>query len=146
LNHQAADDEVIAERVRAKMGRLVSHPHAIEVACAQGRVTLSGPVLACEVHRLVAGVESVRGVTGVESRLQAHNEPGDVPGLQGGVTRTGERSEFLRNNWSPAARLLVGLAGGALALYGVKRGGAAGTAVSVAGINLLTQGIVHNGP
>src|ERR1041385_3242642 len=33
-------DEVLVERVRSKLGRLVSHPHAIEVAAKNGVVTL----------------------------------------------------------------------------------------------------------
>src|SRR5688572_454085 len=47
----AADDlsdEVLAARVRSKLGRVVSHPSAIEVAADQGRVRLRGPVLAGE--------------------------------------------------------------------------------------------------
>src|SRR5438105_6119672 len=38
-------DEVLTSRVRSKLGRLVSHPHAIEVRVRDGHVTLSGPVL-----------------------------------------------------------------------------------------------------
>src|SRR5262245_4041237 len=38
------DDDVLCERVRAELGRCVSHPHAIQVTCASGQVTLSGPI------------------------------------------------------------------------------------------------------
>lgn len=41
-------DEVLLNRVRSEMGRAVSHPSAIEVTAEQGRVTLSGLVLADE--------------------------------------------------------------------------------------------------
>lgn len=76
-------DEVLVERVRSKMGRVISHPRAIEVAADQGHVTLSGPVLADEVDELLSCVSSVRGVAGVESQLEVHEQAGDVPGLQG---------------------------------------------------------------
>ena len=39
-------DEVLAERVRSKLGRYVSHPGAIEVDAQRGRVVLRGPILA----------------------------------------------------------------------------------------------------
>jgi plasmid replication initiation protein len=39
-----ASDEVLVARVRSKMGRVVSHPSAIEVTAAEGQVTLSGPI------------------------------------------------------------------------------------------------------
>lgn len=108
-------------------------------------MTLHGPILASEVQQFVAGIESVRGVTRVENQLEVVSEPGDVPGLQGGIPRPGERPEYLQNNWSPTARLLVGVAGGVLVLYGLRKGGAKGTSLSATGINLITEGISHPG-
>ena len=69
---EEGDDDVVAERIRSKLGRAVSHPHAIHVAVNQGRVTLSGQVLASEVDQLLKRIRSVRGVTGVENRLETH--------------------------------------------------------------------------
>ncbi|XYH95377.1 hypothetical protein ACMHYB_47485 [Sorangium sp. So ce1128] len=43
-------DDVLADRVRAKLGRVVSHPRAIDVQAFDGCVTLRGPVLAREVE------------------------------------------------------------------------------------------------
>jgi hypothetical protein len=111
------------QRPARELGRVVSHPRAIEVTATQGRVTLSGLILACEIGPLLASVHHVRGVTGVENRLDAHERPDDIPTLQGGTPRTGEAWEFLQTSWSPTARLLAGLAGGALALYGMRRRG-----------------------
>ena len=79
-----APDEVVVERVRSKIGRVVSHPHAVRVAAEQGLVVLSGPVLADEVDDLLSCVSSVRGVVRVENQLEVHERAGDVPGLQGG--------------------------------------------------------------
>src|SRR4051812_24299275 len=42
-------DQVIEARVRSKMGRIVSHPHAVHVASRDGHVTLDGIILAGEV-------------------------------------------------------------------------------------------------
>ena len=87
ITGNGVSDEVLAERVRAQLGGLVSHPSALDVRAAQGRVTLSGPVLRHEVDRLLKGVGSVRGVHTVENRLDMHDEPGNVPGLQGQPVR-----------------------------------------------------------
>jgi osmotically-inducible protein OsmY len=80
---EEVSDEVIVERVRSKMGRVVSQPRALHVAADQGRVTLSGPILADEVDELLSCVSSVRGVAGVENQLKEQERADDVLGLQG---------------------------------------------------------------
>lgn len=135
------EDDVLAERVRAKMGRYVSHPGAIEVFAAAGRVTLRGPVLAEEADGLVRAVESVRGVREVDDRLEVHDEPGDVPGLQGGGHRSGERPELLQRRWSPAARVAATGAGGALLALGLKRRGGLGLAATALGTGLMARAV-----
>src|SRR5690242_5809786 len=55
---EVPDDLRLIERVRARMGRLVSHPHAVQVGANNGRVTLSGPILAHEVERLLGAVRA----------------------------------------------------------------------------------------
>jgi osmotically-inducible protein OsmY len=89
LKRERASDEVLIERVRSKMGRVVSHPHSIEVTADQGRVMLRGPILESEAEALLECVSSVPGVTGVENNLEVHKQAGDIPGLQGGVARRG---------------------------------------------------------
>src|SRR5262245_14172781 len=42
FNDELADDAVLEERVRAALGRVVSHPHAIKVTARNGRVVLDG--------------------------------------------------------------------------------------------------------
>jgi hypothetical protein len=137
-------DDVLVERVRSKLGRVVSHPHSIEVSAHLGTVTLSGPILEIEVEPLINCVSSVAGVNDVMNNLEAHKEVGDVPGLQGGVRRPGERFEFMQHNWSPAARLLAGTLGGALTLFGVKRRGVLGATASTLGLGLLARGVTNN--
>ncbi|BAU47954.1 cyclase [Sulfurifustis variabilis] len=132
-------DHVLEERVRARIGRVVSHPSSIEAKAAQGRVTLSGPVLAHEVPLLIDRVLDVPGVQDVENRLEAHSEAGNVPGLQGRPVRRA----FAQGNWSPGARAIGGMGGGAAALYGFGRGGLLGTALGIAGSLLLARAVTN---
>jgi uncharacterized membrane protein len=104
-------DETLVGRVRAVLGRHVSHPHAIEVSADGGQIVLSGPILADEVPGLLGAVKHVAGARRVESRLEVHREAGNVSSLQGGVPRRGQRFELLQANWSPSARVLVGALG-----------------------------------
>lgn len=114
LTHDDADDRVIVERVRSKLGRYVSHPHAIRVESHDGHITLSGPILAHEVNDLISAVKQVRGVRGVEDRLAVHLNADNVPALQGGVSPPGEHYDLMQENWSPATRLIMGSIGGTL--------------------------------
>jgi uncharacterized membrane protein len=108
-------DEVLVDRVRAKIGRSISHPSAIEVTAKHGRIILSGPVLESEADDLIDAAYSVRGVRDVESRVETHRTSEDVPGLQGHSGWARPRAELLQETWAPGTRLLVG-AGGAIAL------------------------------
>lgn len=83
LAREPVADETLAERVRAGIGRAVSHPGSIEVQVSQGEVTLTGPVLASEAPGLLRAARSVPGVERVIDRLEARAEPGNIPGLQG---------------------------------------------------------------
>jgi hypothetical protein len=132
-------DNVLVDRVRSKMGRVVSHPSAINVNARLGRVTLSGPVLSSEVKSLLKNVSSVRGVQGIDNQLEVHSEAGNIPELQGESRRPGARFELFQENWSPTARLLVGLAGGALATYGASRRSLMGLALSSTGLCMITR-------
>ena len=135
----SADDVVLVERVRSAIGRAVSHPHAIEVECSAGAVTLKGPVLAAEVRQLIDCVGAVRGVADVDNQLSVYAEPGSIPALQGGVPREGAHSEWMQDHWSPSARTLAGGAGTTLALFGLLRGGLGGLVVGALGAALLAR-------
>jgi hypothetical protein len=102
---QVYDDRLVA-RVRAKLGRVVSHPHAIDVAAQEGTVTLRGPVLASEVNDILAVVGGVRGVATVNNELDVHESGEGVPALQGQgrVGRAGVH--IIQENWPPATRAI----------------------------------------
>ena len=70
---EPVDDTVLAERVRAAMGHVITDPHAIEVRVHEGCVTLKGPALQDEIGELVACAERVRGVRQVDNRLSVSN-------------------------------------------------------------------------
>jgi len=133
-----ASDDVIAARVRAKIGRYVAHPRAVEVEVHNGRVILSGPVLANEVEGLVRAALAVRGVTGVDNQLDVHREAGNISSLQGGQMPPGEPLEIMQENWSPAFRLLAGIAGGALLAYGFTRRAPAACAMGSLGLAIMS--------
>ena len=133
------EDQVLVERVRAKIGRLVSHPHAIQVVASAGNVTLSGPILAREASRLVRATRRVSGVRHVIDNLDLHDQAGNVPSLQGGRAPTGNQVDVLQYYWSPTTRCIVGTAGATLAAAGFVRHGVRGTAAALVGAGLLAR-------
>src|SRR2546430_2508378 len=104
LRRGGVDDGTLAGRVRAALGRYVSHPHAIEVTVSEGEVGLAGPILAHEVPAVMKAGKRVPRVRRVSNQLVVHKEAGNVSSLQGGVPRRGERFELLQGNWATAAR------------------------------------------
>jgi uncharacterized membrane protein len=110
-----SDDEIIAERVRAAIGRVASHPHALDVEVHGGKVALRGPILADEAQ-VALRAAAVRGVSEVLDRLERHHEAGRIPALQGTPRRPNARGE-----WTPATRLVAAGAGVALVATGVRR-------------------------
>jgi hypothetical protein len=139
FSREDVPDDILVERVRSKMGRVISHPSSINVTARLGRVTLRGSVLSSEVKSLLKNVSSVRGVQGIDNQLEVHNEAGKIPELQGESRRPGARFELFQENWSPTARLLVGLAGGAIATYGASRRSLMGLALSSTGLCMITR-------
>lgn len=139
LASDEAADRVIEARARSALGRYCSHPGAVAAEVQNGRVFLSGQILEAELDDVLGAVEGTRGVESVAHDLEVFEEAGDVPALQGGRSRYGARFELLQKNWTPAARLLTSIAGGALAVYGVKRRDPVGTALAVAGAGIFTR-------
>ena len=135
-------DEVLVERVRAKMGRVVSHPHAVDVTVRDGEVILRGAILADEVHPLLNAIIEIDGIKNVSNWLQVHASA-DVPVLQGGRQRPGKRFGPFKTNWSPTTRLIATLAGGVIAIYGAKRRGLVGSGLALAGTTLAARALTN---
>jgi hypothetical protein len=141
IEESPPSNDVLAARVRARLGRLVSHPGAIEVSASSGAVTLSGPVFEAEVGQLIDGVRAVAGVTSIENRLDSHRDAGHVSALQGPGPRHVPEPPGTWLRWTPTTRLIAGIAGLALvALSSANRPiRSAGTAV--AGVELLERAL-----
>jgi uncharacterized membrane protein len=143
--HEEVDDAVLVERVRAELGRTVSHPHAVEVAADRGHVTLSGPVLSEEVRALLRCVRGVPGVKAVSDRLTVYEsaEAQHVSSLQGGHPRQGARFELLQHNWSPAARLSAGAFGAGLVAASLRAPPAVCALLGASGSALVARAITN---
>jgi hypothetical protein len=136
-------DRVLAERVRAKLGRYVSHPKAIAVAALGGNVDLSGDVLEGEYENALKAVAAVRGVRAIEDRLIIHRNADGVPSLQGGKTPTGEPGELEQRNWAPALRLAAGSIGLALLAYAAAGRGRPRVRAGIVGALVLLRTITN---
>jgi CBS domain-containing protein len=120
-------DEQLKARIRSQLGRVCSHPRAIEVDVQDGQATLRGPILAAEAQRVFDRVRSVPGVRHVENQMEQHQEAGNISALQGGNERTGVQWDILQERWSPSTRLLVGAGAVSLLTCRSARGVLAGT-------------------
>lgn len=106
---ETPDDLTLISRVRSTLGRISSHPHALDVQACNGCVTVWGPILEREADPLIRAIRAIPGVTEVEDQLQRHTDPRHIPALQGGRTRpalAGRRSSSLTRGLT-----LLGLAG-----------------------------------
>lgn len=105
FQRDTASDRVVRARMRALLGRHVSHPGAVTITVDDGMATLMGPIIRHEVDPLLDALLSVRGVRGIESRLEIYDSAGPIPSLQGGVDRDPP------TGWRPASRMLAGIGG-----------------------------------
>jgi uncharacterized membrane protein len=133
-------DDKLAARVRSALGRAVAHPHAISVCARGGRIELYGPVLADERQDLIDCVRDVAGVREVYDKLDVHEQPGDIPALQGKGRRARSRWSPLQDDWSPTLRILSVAGGVALGGYGAARRTPLATALAALGLALLARG------
>ena len=134
-------NRVLAERVRAKMGRYVAHPGAIDVSATRGCVVLTGSILAHEHQDLIDAIGDVPGVQDIYDRLSVYERAEGISELQGGQTRRGRKALF-QDNWSPAARLVTGAAGTLLSVN-LLRGGVRGWLYGAAGAVLLFRAMTN---
>ncbi|HLK33056.1 MAG TPA: SRPBCC family protein [Terriglobales bacterium] len=143
LAPKPVSDEVLVQRVRSKLGRATSHPHAIAVEAKDGCILLKGPVLQNEWRRVLWAVRGVPGVERVQNELVPHQKA-DIPDLQGGTPPP--LPEILQETWAPATRALIGTAGGLLLAYGAWRRGWKGLGMGFLGANLLGRAVSNLGP
>ena len=105
------DDVVVEQRARTELGRLTSHPGAIDIRCSDGTLTLAGHILAADVDAVLSGLRRVLGVNDIINNLNVHDQVGNIPSLQGQRhNAVSAPFEYLQENWSPAPRVLAGSA------------------------------------
>lgn len=147
LTDQGAPDWILEERVRTNLGRLARHARGVEVQADGGHIYLSGPVLREDVDAIVKAAARTRGVHGVENELQVFDNPEDIPSLQGATSdRRQALPEWQQQNWSPAMRLLSGVGGSLLTLYGLTRRGVTKPLLSTAGLVITARGVTNMDP
>lgn len=136
---RAPENETLVARARSKLGRYVSHPHAITVEAARGEVTLTGPILEAEAKPLIRAIGRIPGVTCVEDRLDPHQPSENLPALAGGARRTRQPPGLLGRSWAPS--LQVGAVAAGLGLvsagFASDRRSLSALAVPVGGALLL---------
>ncbi len=139
LGGPQAPDEILEERIRSRIGQIVSHPSWIEVVVRQGNVVLGGPVLERELDGLLRGVRETPGVSGVEDRLEVHEQAESVTDVQSLGASRDRYPELLQENWSPTTRLLAGLAGAGLGIWGARRRGVLGALLAALGSGVMAR-------
>ena len=147
LSDQGAPDWILEERVRTNLGRIARHARALQVQADGGRIYLRGPALRGEVDALMKTAGRTRGVHGVENELQVFDTADDIPALQGSPSpRRQALPEWQQQNWSPAMRLISGVGGSLLTLYGLTRRGVTKPILSTAGLVLTARGVTNMDP
>lgn len=123
ITEPLVDDARLLARVRARLGRVCSHPRAVTVEVQDGQVTLRGPVMAAEVPDLLAAAANVRGVGSVINELEAHETENGTPALQRERRAVGPGFDLFQRTWAPATRAVVvaALAAGGLVYTYAKR-------------------------
>ena len=130
-------DEVLVEQVRARIGRVVSFPHFVEVSSRDARINLRGAILESELKNILSTISAIRHVASVHNELRAYKRPQDIPGVQ----QASIRRKATAPGWTPAARLAMGVGGGALAMLG--RGRGVGRIARLGGLGLLARALTN---
>lgn len=145
FSDQSAPDWILEERVRAAIGRATRHSRLLDVRSNRGHILISGPALRAHKDEIIKAASRARGVHSVQDEMQMFESAKDLPSLQ--VPNTGSYTYSAhprpRQNWSPARRLLSGVGGSLLTLYGLKRKGLSKPLLSTAGLLLTTRSVIN---
>jgi osmotically-inducible protein OsmY len=83
FRHDEVSDDVLADRVRSRLGRIPVHIGAFDISAKDGVVTLRGEILADELPRVLRAARFVRGVKEIDNQFEVHERAASVPALQG---------------------------------------------------------------
>jgi uncharacterized membrane protein len=146
FSDQGAPDWILEERVRSNFGRISNNTRAVDVRADAGYIYLSGPALREDRDAILKAAARTRGVSGVEDELQLFDNPQDIPALQAGTStsrQSGSGPQAQPQNWSPATRLLSGVGGSLLTLYGLRRSGLSKPLLSTAGLIITARSMTN---
>ncbi len=143
LSDQGAPDWILEERVRSNFGRIPGNTRAIDVRADGGYIYLSGPALREDRDAILKAATRTRGVYGVEDELQLLDNPEDIPSLQAGTSTSRQTGSETQQSWSPATRLLGGVGGSLLTLYGMRRSGLSKPLLSTAGLIITARSMTN---
>ena len=133
FSDEPVPEEILRARIETRLGRLVAHPHQIQVSVSGGRVTLEGTAVAHELPPMIAAVSAMRGVSTVISRLHPYGTP-----FAESITQS--------ETWNPAARLAAGVAGGiatATGLWLFGNRGVLAAMLTMSGTGLLARSVTN---
>ena len=143
ITPRGLSDEVLVEQLRARIGRVVSFPHLVEISSRDAAITLQGSVLASELDDLLNAVSSVRNVSSVRDELKTCRTPQDIPGMHAEKQELASRRGGFAAGWAPAIRVLMGAAGSALLILGRGRRGRVARSVRFVGLGLVARAITN---
>jgi hypothetical protein len=131
---RAIVDQVLAHRVRAELGRIVTNPSEIRVEAKNGHVTLSGGIPQPEYSPLLKRIQKVAGVRFINDRLTPRWPLGEQRSERTGTIASGFR-------WpSRGKAIAIGSGLGAL-LFGAAKRKTIGAVAAAAGASLIATGI-----
>jgi hypothetical protein len=128
-------DEVLRERVRAALGRCVSHPGSIEVEATDGHLVLRGDILGSEVEAAVQCARKIASTKKLQNELVVHGRHDGFPGLQG----EGHLPET-PDRWTPAISLVMCVLGAGMAVRGLSRRDPWGGILAAVGTGMIAKG------
>lgn len=88
LHDDPQSDAELRDRIQQRLGRMVSHPRAIDIDVHDGVVRLSGRVLAQERDGLLRHVREMAGVQQVVNAMSAHHDPHEIASRRSAVAGT----------------------------------------------------------
>lgn len=80
--NEKVTNEVLVARVRAVLGRAVTHPRSVQVTASNGVIALSGTILEEEYADLIKAVKKVQGVKNVVEKLDVHKADENIEHLE----------------------------------------------------------------
>jgi hypothetical protein len=118
--NETREHDALLERVRAAIGRVVSHPGAIHTMIVdEDGVRLDGAILRDELAGLIAAIRRIEGVASIDNRLVVRRSAEHIPGLQG--QGTPKRHRIRHALRAPGIRAAIGTAAVVSTVAGLSR-------------------------